>query len=951
MRFITIALFCFGFATSLHAQNIPNSETAPAAATYKKNLPAYNLKKANSYQRVYSALIPMQDTSLLNINAAITDVSVTTQYFDQMGRPLQTVAKKASPLGNDVVSAMVYDEFGRMPIQYLPFVVQSGNTTDGKFKASALTKDSTFYQSLFPNESVIYSETVMESSPLNRVTDQYAPGNSWGGAHNGINISVRSNTLADSVRLWQININNENDIPFTSSVYQAGVLAVQEIKDEHGKKAVVYTDEQGKKILTKTQLVGSPSSHHKGWLCTYYIYDELNHLRAVLSPKAVNSIDAEDLWNLTANSDVYDLLCYHYWYDNRGRLLMKHIPGKGDTYFAYDKLDRLVMTQDENLRLTNQWTFIKYDAQLRPCKTGLITTSLTKDQVQTNAAAATDYPTLTGTYTVLSETYFDDYSWTSATPLNSNLVTTNINSTNFITTYNTSPGYAQQIAKTDRIRGMVTGSKTMILGSGNYLYSLTLYDENGRAIQSKQTNYSGGADIATTQYDFSGKLLRSHLAHQKSSAGSETHTLLTKYNYYNGQRLQSIIKKIDNGADKTVSTLNYNELGQVKSKTLGNNLSVQDYTYNIRGWLNGINKAYVENGSGTNPYFGEVLHYDFGFTTDQYNGNIAGVKWKAAGDGIARAYGYTYDNTNRLTKADFTQQNGGASAWTKDKMDFSVFGITYDANGNITAMNQRGMKINTAVTIDSLGYTYLANSNQLAKVKDLISDTDPWGDFKDTSLTTNDYVYDVNGNLIRDNNKHIHGSGGGSGITYNFLDKPDNINVNGKGSIAYVYDAGGMLLQKTASDTKTGLKTITTYLAGFVYQRSIPIANNGGTDTLQYVLHEEGRIRNSMKMNYSTMAVTFSLEYDYFIKDHLGNIRTTLTEEQRTDAYPMATMEAASAAGENLYYLNLDATRTTVPGNYLVDNAYSNPNEKAFAGKRIREQDWGFAHTKSNGGR
>ena len=65
----------------------------------------------------------------------------------------------------------------------------------------------------------------------------------------------------------------------------------------------------------------------------------------------------------------------------------------------------------------------------------------------------------------------------------------------------------------------------------------------------------------------------------------------------------------------------------------------------------------------------------------------------------------------------------------------------------------------------------------------------------------------------------------------------------------------------------------------------------------------------------------------------------------------MATMEAASAAGENLYYLNLDATRTTVPGNYLVDNAYSNPNEKAFAGKRIREQDWGFAHTKSNGGR
>ncbi|MBG9377711.1 hypothetical protein I5907_15825 [Panacibacter sp. DH6] len=43
----------------------------------------------------------------------------------------------------------------------------------------------------------------------------------------------------------------------------------------------------------------------------------------------------------------------------------------------------------------------------------------------------------------------------------------------------------------------------------------------------------------------------------------------------------------------------------------------------------------------------------------------------------------------------------------------------------------------------------------------------------------------------------------------------------------------------------------------------------------------------------------------------------------------MATLESGNAPGENLYYLNLDATRTTVPGNYPVDNVYSNPNEKA----------------------
>ena len=104
-----------------------------------------------------------------------------------------------------------------------------------------------------------------------------------------------------------------------------------------------------------------------------------------------------------------------------------------------------------------------------------------------------------------------------------------------------------------------------------------------------------------------------------------------------------MVKNIDGLGDKTISALTYNELGQVQNKTLGNNLSVQDYSYNIRGWLNGINKAFVETNGGTNPYFGEVLNYDFGFGTKQYNGNIAGAKWKAAKR-------MKLNNTNKIPK-------------------------------------------------------------------------------------------------------------------------------------------------------------------------------------------------------------------------------------------------------------------------------------------------------------
>ena len=505
----------------------------------------------------------------------------------------------------------------------------------------------------------------------------------------------------------------------------------------------------------------------------------------------------------------------------------------------------------------------------------------------------------------MSETYFDDYSFVSGGIPTGTIDNTNITGSNFITTYNTSPEYAQQPIQSNRIRGSVTGSKKLVLGTATYLYSVNIYDDHNRVIQSKQTNYTGGTDVATVQYGFSGRVLRSHLAHQFITTSTLTHTLLTKYSYDHVGRLKTIVKNIDGKGDKTTLQNTYNELGQLSTKTLGSSLETQNLSYNIRGWLLGINKTYLETANSTNNYFGEALFYDYGFASTQINGNIAGAKWKGAGDCIQRAYGFEYDNTNRLIKADFTQQNDGSTSWTSDKMDFSVSGLSYDANGNILAMKQRGVTINTPATIDSLTYQYFTNSNQLQKVTDGIADMGPWGDFKDSAITADDYVYDVNGNIVKDNNKHIHTSVGGNGITYNLLDKTTSIIVNEKGTIAYTYDAGGALLQKISTDTKAGLKTVVTYVAGFVYQKIMPAATTPSTitDTLQYALHEEGRIRNALKKNSSTGAMYYALEYDYFLKDHLGNIRTVITEGKDTAVY-VATMEPANQTTEQALFDN-----------------------------------------------
>lgn len=280
---------------------------------------------------------------------------------------------------------------------------------------------------------------------------------------------------------------------------------------------------------------------------------------------------------------------------------------------------------------------------------------------------------------------------------------------------------------------------------------------------------------------------------------------------------------------------------------------------------------------------------------------------------------------------DFTQNNGGWN--TSAGLDFSLRSMGYDNNGNITKMNQMGVKLSTSSLIDSLLYSYNTTSNKLNYVTDRVNDTTAHlGDFTEiNNNTTQDYLYDGNGNLNRDNNKNI------TSITYNHLNLPAVITVTGKGTITYTYDAAGNKLNKTTVDlTVTPNKTTRTdYVSGFVYQN----------DTLQFMGHEEGRIR-PRRANYSD-----TMYYDYFEKDHLGNTRIVLTDERQQDTYPAATVEnaAASMATESNYYaINLADTistgriaswATTTGNNYPNNNGNppynNNPNSNTTATSAI----------------
>ncbi len=958
-----------------------------------------------NYVRTKSALTPETNESTFD-GSGYERVNQSTQYLDGLGRPLQTVVRQITPgtEPKDMVMPVEYDAFGRERFKYLPYVQSTATgSNDGSFKMDPFHAQDNFYKSvyrdangklMYDGEQFLYGQTDYEPSPLNRVSKTMAPGNSWTGNNKGMEQHYLVNTAAEGVRIWtvtndQLTMDNHatTNIPVSSLTYGAGELYKNVTIDEQGNAIVEYKDKEGEVVLKKVQINAVPLDYsgHDGWLCTYYVYDDLNHLRFVIPPAAVEIIKSD--WSLTTHASVVEELCFRYEYDGRSRMINKKVPGAGWTEMLYDSRDRLVYTRDANMRTNHQWMVTLYDELNRPVVTGmLVPCDLTRDDLQPyvnsaatvavsiNGAAPSPMPPrmlldiyrpgtllyqasesitlLDGfnsgsgasftaeivpgapstfntqvivadprpasvSFVALTMTYYDNYSELAGTSYKedyNNKLDAGTSSANKI---NLAPEAV--LSNTDQsgvmTNGLVTGTKVRILedpsnlSSGKWLTTTMFYDHKARVIQTQSENAVGGKDITCMRYDFIGKVIASYLVHNNPAVGSIT-TVKTLMKYDFAGRLLTINKTLndqDNQEMQIVSN-SYDELGNLKTKELGKKrleagpLEKLNYNYNIRGWLKGINAAYShpELASATpDRWFGMELNYDYGSETDknQFNGNISSVTWRSKGDGVQRGFGYTYDKANRIMSADFSERSSNSSAYTDNanvKFDMVMSSgaadhTGYDKNGNIKGMTQWGLELNSSSMIDQLRYDYYLNSNKLSKVTEVpITNNHKLGDFADNNTTGNDYGYDVNGNMTSDLNKRITAGA----IIYNHLNLPWKImmkkddNSSSKGYIMYRYDAPGNKLSKTVHEEGVTDDKVTDYASGMVYEQNI----------LQFIPHEEGRARITNKEGVITQ------NYDYFIKDHLGNVRMVLTDEQEQSAYSAATLETATLSAEQNYY-------------------------------------------------
>jgi RHS repeat-associated protein len=848
-------------------------------------------------------------------------------YFDGLGRSLQTVLTQGSPLKQDIVTPVSYDVFGRVDTTYLPYVQGKG----GAYRPQAIGEQSAFYR---PNASIVknystdnrpYAVPEYEASPLNRVLEQGAPGVAWqpiAGAAAGktINSAWRSNE-AGEVRLWKYD--GSSDAFTATGFYPVHTLQVTEIRDEADALTVEYKDLQGRVVLKKVQELASPQNAQVqvGFMVTQYVYDDRGQLRLVIQPEGSRRVPATGAWSPTTS--FLETWCFQYNYDGRGRIIEKQVPGAGAVYMVYNQRDLPVLTQDSVQRARSEWSLTKYDRVNRPILTGkLVLAGKTRAAIQSELDASAEtihfesrllndqvgytlnnaYPRGLTEKSLLSITYYDDYNHAALTGY----------------------AFAAQLGLTDaavnkQLRGQVTGARTRVLKTGHWLTSINYYDAKYRVIQTLSDGYLNGQVVAkgervTSTYDFTGKVMRTLMAHQVPATVNSlarTHTVLDSMAYDHMGRLTHTWNKVDTGNKVLLAKQDYNELGQVVDKKLhfkeadSKFLQSVDMRYNIRGWLTSINNGTLSGDGGkTNEdsgaeadLFGLELSYNtdlqLGLATAQYNGNISEMRWKSVSDGVQRGYGYSYDKANRLTSGLYRAK--GTATWDSEAGNYDVTGLTYDGNGNIRSLERYGLKTGNPYDkssftqssfgrVDSLAYSY--EGNRLVGVDDTSPAAGPAGDFRDNgskfAVAGTEYDYDGNGNLIKDDNKRINF------IRYNHLNLPDSIAIAGKGYILYHYSAAGTKLRKEVhQDYKSVVST--DYVGMFVHQ----------ADTL-FAHMAEGRVLYQPQSNNSW-------RYEYHLKDHLGNLRVSFAEPSSTTQ--QATMEPMMAQTEESSFENIAETR------------------------------------------
>ncbi len=946
-KFIPYIFTFLGCSTAFEslAQNTPSNAGLPSGAGSGQVNYSLDFNSSPNIAPVdltyVKEFIPTKASATLPTNLVTGKVHCNTMYYNGWKQPLVLVEQNLAP--SDVITPFDL-RTSDTSLNYLPYPDVSGSP----FYNNVYSKQKSYYNSSYPAENATaYSASMSYSISGVPTAKTYIPGRALVGDAKGTTTTTGLNTYSE-VKI----VTYDGSSISSSGYYNANTLTYVLSEGQHNKKIKEFRDKDGRLICKRVFAGGST------WLVTYYVYNDIGRLVAIVPPKAT------DLLATPGSLSNYKDYCFIYNYDEYGNMVDKYVPGRSDSdVIIYDYKHRTVLTRNPKLIAPKQLHFTVYDNNDRVVMAGIYTGTedlgywrgisagtttpilryngrnlfkpeQTLEYYLINGFTGPDYPDTIAGCVIYAYNYYDDYG---IVPL-SNLQYATAFSSLYVTGLNNEIPQPFLFAS-----GKLVASRTRILDNkyaNNFtntpwITSVYYYDERSRLIQTQTQNPWSKRDTVSYQYNFvNNKVMEIACYHVWDSAKKPDTRIMRSYIYEpNTQRVQYIKQKIDTFAWENLAYYQYDNLGRVYKQLLCD-VEEQKFTYNLRGQLIGINQPYLRNDTlPDNMSYASELDYETGFNTPRYDGKLSGYRWHSKSS-EQRAYGYLYDEAGRMTQATYRDSSvvvSGTPVWNNSNRDFTVSNLSYDANGNILSMNQRGYDMTMApATIDQLSYTY--SGNRLNRVVDNGVNS-PINDFDNGStLTNNDYAYDEDGNLIEDDNKNLN-------ISYNDMDMPLQV-YNTADTISNIYAANGTLLQKRV---QAGSNII-----NYRYWGPLVFKN----DTLQYALHQVGRSRWVQDSSF--------FRQDVFVKDHQGNVRTVVTKDYVKGPDMTAGFEMSAANVEEALFSHVGDIRVNNPDGTpqdLMSGQLNGANNQigtaiaiqVMAGDQISLQTYGYyENTDSN---
>ncbi len=593
-----------------------------------------------------------------------------------------------------------------------------------------------------------------------------------------------------------------------SNAQQAYDRYVSQIKDDFKQR---YTEHCISTAVETFSRTGSGSADHH---YTLYYYDQAGNLVKTIPPEGVQPLSVANTTALDAikasriNGSHYPVthdvnLETQYTYNSLNQLVQQVTPDGGATYFWYDKVGRLVASQNQKQAALDEYSYTRYDGLGRVVETGLIRGKPGYPLQLMTASVINDpsFPTsLENTndrdpnrYEV-SRMYYDELS-----PYMDDFVSYYIGSTLDNLRSRVSSAAYYDVLEYDNTNGV------FLFEDYNYATHYS-YDEHGNVktlIQDK-THFN----INTQRFkkiDYTYDLVSGNVNEVHYQSG-EFDQLIHQYTYDADNRITSVRSSRDGILWDQDAAYEYYRHGPLARAQIGE-FAVQgmDYAYTLQGWLKSINsstllkerdmgKDGLANGTHAhvaadamafslhynNSDYEPISSYSIGGTADAlasvnqmnigelYNGNIAAMVTSLQDNNEQRVetmgMRYTYDQLNRLHSA-IAYYSNGANDVVLDNNSFNTLAassdysvsVLYDGNGNIKYLNRNGYQASGNLGMDDLNYHYDNDGgkpNRLLYVDDEPSYSGNYSDdIEDQSL--GNYSYDAIGNLTGDVSEQI----------------------------------------------------------------------------------------------------------------------------------------------------------------------------------------------------